>query len=136
MALLATWRFTKVVTEDSIFSPIKRLFIRREKISTFLSCYRCVSFWCGLISLVIFIYLPYLNWPFAFSVSYIIYNDLISALSNYFAILSDNYNTKIVIRPGAGNPVLELVKTSEERAKQIIIDLASKFTTENKNVNN
>jgi uncharacterized membrane protein len=66
MAIFATWRITELIVADEIFKPV-----RTRWPHYFWTCSRCVSVWAGAFATLLFYFLPYANWPFAFSSIYL-----------------------------------------------------------------
>lgn len=117
-AVLASWRLTQVVTEDRIFEPIKR----RLNWQVF-NCGRCVSVWCGAVSLLALLTEPYINWPFALSMTFGLYG----AAVNFLNGILDQQTPKVVIRPSASGINMELVHVSQDQARGAITALARSF---------
>src|SRR2546429_2426513 len=69
-AVLAAWRIVEIFTLDRITQRL------REKFPTYLwQCQRCMSVWAGAAVTLIFVFVPYLNWPLAISWLYFVHND-------------------------------------------------------------
>lgn len=86
-AVLAAWRITELVVspQDEIFEPLrrwwKRVFANRPRLLVFITCSRCVSVWTsGLVTLA-FIFVPFLNWPFALSMTFGMYGIVLNRSS-------------------------------------------------------
>lgn len=63
---LAAWRITELFAQDEI---TRRL---RERFPGYLwTCPRCLSVWAGAAAAAIFVFLPWLNWPFALAWLYL-----------------------------------------------------------------
>ena len=66
-AVLASWRLTEIITMDRISEPLRKHFPHY-----LWGCPRCVSIWAGSACTLIFIYAPWLNWPFAMAWLYLV----------------------------------------------------------------
>lgn len=119
LAILASFRFTQLVTEDSVFNPVRKLFQKRPGVLLFFSCTRCISVWTGLLAVAIYAYFPLANWPFAFSFLFSVY---LIALDTKDTI-ADKKTPKIVIRCGLNGTNTELFKISPRQAKAVLSDV-------------
>lgn len=73
MAVLATGRITEVITSDRITDSFRRRF------PTYLwTCQRCVSVWAGIFVTLMFLYAPFVNWPFAMSWLFLMIGDVMA----------------------------------------------------------
>lgn len=71
-AVLAAWRLIELFTVDRITARL------REKFPVYLwQCPRCMSVWAGGFVALVFVFAPYLNWPFAISWLYFAHNDFL-----------------------------------------------------------
>lgn len=67
-AILATLRITELFTQDRITDWL------RKKYPTYLwQCPRCMSVWSGIFATMFFIWIPWLNWPFALAWLYLVH---------------------------------------------------------------
>ena len=74
-AVFASWRLSELVVMDKITAPLRaRLKAKADAArwwwewsSYFIGCPRCVSVWAGAWCTIVFIWLPWLNWPLALS---------------------------------------------------------------------
>lgn len=67
-AVFATWRITELFTQDRITQKL------RDKWPTYVwQCPRCMSVWAAVSSVLLYIYLPWLNWPFALAYFYLVH---------------------------------------------------------------
>lgn len=65
-AALATWRVTDLVAHDRVTAALRR------RLPTYpWSCTRCVSVWAGALCTLLYITVPWLNWPFALAWLYL-----------------------------------------------------------------
>jgi hypothetical protein len=71
-AVLAAWRIVELFTMDRITEPLRKKFP-----SYLLQCQRCLSVWAGAYVSLAFVFVPYLNWPFAISWLYFVHNDML-----------------------------------------------------------
>lgn len=118
-AVLATWRLTQIVTEDAILNPLRSLFSKRPTVRTFLGCGRCVSVWCGMLATSVFYYVPFLNWPFAFSMTFLLFAQLADALGAW----SDRKTPKVILRSGMNGEInVELVNVNLPQAQRAIAE--------------
>lgn len=70
-AIFSCWRLTDLFILDRITEPL------RERFNTYLfTCPRCMSVWTGLAATLLFIYLPWANWPFALGWLYLTHMDI------------------------------------------------------------
>lgn len=134
-AILATWRLTQIVTEDTVFDPVRKLFQPKNgnpgypKILFFLGCSKCVSVWCGFISLLTYVYFPYGNYPFAFSLSYGIFILLTNWGGELVRFKTEKVLPHIVLRPaGPGGVKMDYYNVNENDAKNVVVSLASELT--------
>jgi hypothetical protein len=73
-AILACWRLTELITSDRISARL------RKRYPIYLwSCPRCVSVWAGIVTIVAYLYLPWLNWPLALAWTYLVHLDWVLA---------------------------------------------------------
>ncbi len=62
MAILASWRLVDLFAQDRITEWL------RQKWPTYLwTCPRCLSVWMGAAATVLFVFIPWMNWPLALS---------------------------------------------------------------------
>lgn len=75
MAALATARLTELFIQDRITERI------RMRWPTYLwTCSRCVSVWAGIYVTVVLYFSPYLNYPFALSMVYLMTGEIMGTL--------------------------------------------------------
>lgn len=102
MSALSAWRLTEIVTQDSIFQPIRVFWLKYcpiQAYKNFLTCTWCVSVWAGAAATLTFHFFPFANWPFAFSKFYLIATAVMASLASLTNHLTNNQHRKIVIMP-------------------------------------
>jgi hypothetical protein len=77
VAVLATWRITSIISQESIFEPLRRRLGEKELenglvksttwVSELVGCFWCLSVWVGAACTVIVLTYPILLYPFFFS---------------------------------------------------------------------
>lgn len=74
---LSTWRIASAIHAERIGRPLRTLFGVKEEgdlllypetlAGEFISCFWCISFWAGLVTLILWVICPLLVLPFALS---------------------------------------------------------------------